>query len=146
MASDRRSISSFCAWLSLVLLLVATAAVASWKIEPIRFAPGASRAIVQGVVVRGDQALYTIEAKQDQHMSLRITSPESNAVFQLYGPGAEPQSVDSLLHVEGESLPGAGEGDDAMQWSGKLPRSGRYLVVVGGTRGNATYRLRVEIR
>lgn len=146
MSGNRRSVSSFCGWLSLFIVLVAVQASADWKIEPIRFAPGASRASMEGVVVRGDRALYTIEAKQDQRMSLRITSPERNAVFQLYGPGAEPQTVDSLLQVEGESLPGAGEGDDATQWSGRLPRSGRYLVVVGGTRGNATYRLTVEIR
>jgi hypothetical protein len=52
----------------------------------------------------------------------------------------------SALEIAGEALPGAGEGEDAARWTGVLPQSGAYLLVAGSTRGNATYRLTVEIR
>ena len=115
-------------------------------VEPIRFARGASSAEVRGAVVRGERALYSIEARAGQRMSLRIAAPERNAVFQVYAPGAKPEVNDSILEVAGEALPGAGEGDDATRWTGFLPRTGAYLLVVGATRGNATYRLTVSIR
>jgi hypothetical protein len=115
-------------------------------IEPIRFARGASSAEVRGAVVRGTRALYSIAARKGQSMSLRIRAVEDNAVFQVYAPGARPETRDGVLQVIGEALPGAGEGEDATRWTGKLPQSGTYLLVVGATRGNATYRLTVAIR
>ena len=45
-----------------------------------------------------------------------------------------------------KALLGAGEGEDCKRWSGVLPDTGTYLVVVGPTRGNATYTLTVAIR
>lgn len=115
-------------------------------VEPIRFARGASSAEIRGAVVRGERALYSIEARGGQRMSLRIAAPERNAVFQVYAPGAKVETNDSALEVAGEALPGAGEGDDATRWTGVLPRTGAYILVVGPTRGNATYRLSVSIR
>lgn len=115
-------------------------------VEPVRFARGASGAEVRGAVVRGERALYSLQARGGQRMSLRIASPERNAVFQVYVPGAVPDVKDSILEVAGDALPGAGEGDDATRWMGVLPRTGAYLVVVGSTRGNATYRLTFSIR
>lgn len=102
--------------------------------QPIRFAPGASSADIDGAVVRGEVARYTLNARQGQTMHLAITALEDNAVFQLYPPGADAAA-----------LPGAAEGDDATRWSGRLPRSGDYRIVVGASRGNATYRLSVRI-
>jgi hypothetical protein len=52
-------------------------------------------------------------------------------VFQIYYSG------------EQESLPGAGETDDAMNWSGRLTDDDEYVIVVGGTRGNASYTLMI---
>jgi hypothetical protein len=49
-----------------------------------------------------------------------------------------------MVDVSGPAL--AGEDKDIMRWSGKLPKSGTYLIVVGGTRGNATYKMDVGIR
>ena len=136
-----------------VLVLASAAALGAWErarsapaAEPIRFARGASSAAVRGAVVRGERALYSVEARGGQRMSLRVASPERNAVFQVYAPGATVGVNASVLEVAGEALPGAGEGDDATRWTGVLPRTGAYLLVVGGTRGNATYRLTVSIR
>lgn len=115
------------------------------EVEPIRFARGALSAEVSGAVIRGERALYSVEARGSQRMSLRIAAAENNAVFQLYAPGVEPGTGGSASEITGDALPGAGEGDDATWWTGVLPRSGVYLLVVGATRGNATYRLTVGV-
>jgi len=114
--------------------------------EPIRFARGTSSAKVQGAVIRGERALYSFEARAGQWLSLRITALEDNAVFQVYAPGARTETRDSLTEIVGKTLPGAGEGDNVTRWAGTLPHSGAYLLVVGATRGNATYRLTITIR
>lgn len=101
--------------------------------QKIRFAKGSSAATVSGTVVRGDSDRYYVGAKKGQTMSVKITSEEDNAVFQIYLPGEE------------KALHGAGDGDDATTWSGELPADAEYVIVVGGTRGNATYKLRVAI-
>jgi hypothetical protein len=113
--------------------------------EAIHFARGTSSAEVQGAVVRGERALYTLEARAGQRLTLHIVALENNAVFQVYAPGARPETRDYGLEIVGQALTGAGEGDDATRWTGTLPRSGAYLVVVGATRGNANYRLTVAI-
>lgn len=122
------------ALLPVLLALLLGAAVAQDAPRRIRFARGATSAVVEGAVVRGERAVYLAHARAGQRMRVRVTSPENNAVFQLRGPRRVG------------TLPGAGETDDARDWSGVLPRSGDYRIVVGGTRGNAGYRLRVEIR
>lgn len=105
------------------------------KTQVIRFAPGARSAEVEGTIIRGEVARYTLSARQGQTMRLGITALEDNAVFQVYPPGPAGASA----------LPGTAEGEDATRWSGTLPRSGDYRIVVGATRGNATYRLSVRI-
>jgi len=102
--------------------------------KKVRFAPGTSSTTIRGTVVRGDRDRYYVGAKASQTMSVKITSTEKNAVFQIY------------FHGEEESLPGAGDGDDATTWSGKLPIDNEYVLVVGGTRGNATYALTISIK
>ena len=101
--------------------------------KKIQFERGSSSATVHGAVVRGDRDRYYLGAKKGQTMSVRITSEEDNAVFQIFLPG------------EQEALPGAADGDDATNWSGELPRDADYVIVVGGTRGNASYKLTVSI-
>jgi hypothetical protein len=139
------------AWLALALASFVWVGISepsgkAEEIKRIQFARGASSAQVRGAVVRGERALYSIEAREGQHVSLRIVSSEKNAVVQVYAPGAKQEIRDSVLHISGDTLPGAGEGDDAAQWAGTLPGSGVYVLVVGSTRGNATYRLTVTIR
>jgi hypothetical protein len=102
--------------------------------KKVRFAKGTSSITIREAVVRGDRDRYYIGAKAGQRMSVKITSVEKNAVFQIY------------FHGEEESLPGAGEEDDATNWSGQLPIDNEYVIVVGGTRGNATYALTISIK
>jgi len=101
--------------------------------QKVRFAKGASSTTLKGAVIRGERDRYYLSAKKGQTMSLKITSEENNAVFQVYLPGEE------------ETLPGAGESDDATDWSGQLPADAEYVIVVGGTRGNASYNLKVSV-
>jgi hypothetical protein len=101
--------------------------------KKIQFERGSSSATVKGAVIRGESDRYYVGAKKGQTMSLKITSEEDNAVFQVYLPGEE------------QTLSGAGEGDDTKDWTGELPRDAEYVIVVGGTRGNATYTLKVSI-
>lgn len=114
------------------LLLTFTPALAGLT-ERVRFAPGASGATLKGAVVRGERDVYILGAGAGQWMKVKIYSLEDNAVFQVQNP-------------DGSYAPGAGDYDDATLWNGQLPANGDYRIVVGGTRGNATYTLMVEIR
>lgn len=119
--------------LAVTLLSVAVVTSADGITKRIKFAKGKSSATLSGSVVRGDRDTYILGAKAGQTMSVKITSVENNAVFQIENP-------------DGEYLENAGEGDDAMNWRRSLPDNGDYKIIVGGTRGNASYKLTVSIR
>lgn len=93
-----------------------------------------SKTTKSGSVIRGEHARHLVIAKGGQTLDVSITSDENNAVFQIYSPG------------EKDTLPGAGEMDDATKWSGKVPADGEYVISVGPTRGNATYKLVYSVR
>lgn len=99
----------------------------------IKFAKGKSSATVSNSVIRGERDTYIVSARKGQTMTVKITSVEDNAVFQIENP-------------HGEYLEYAGETDDATNITVSLPDSGDYRIIVGGTRGNASYRLTVSIR
>ena len=128
-----------------VIMVCLCSAGAAEHIKTIRFAAGASATELRGSVVRGERDVYRLTAIKDQKLVVRVTSVENNAVFQIYNPGAQFATHDSAVQITGQTLPDAGEGDDAMRWSGRLPESGAYLFVVGPTRGNANYKLTVSI-
>ncbi len=119
--------------LTFTLLSLAAVTSADGVTKRIRFAKGKHSASVSNSVVRGDRDTYIAGAGAGQTMTVKITSLENNAVFQIEGP-------------DGEYLDGAGEMDDAMNFSGVLPAKGDYKIVVGGTRGNASYKLTVTIK
>lgn len=97
------------------------------RTQRIQFAPGAVNAFVEGGVVRGTRNIYLLRAKKGQTMTLKITSLEQNAVFDIQAPNGK------FLQQE------------ATSWRGELPLTGDYSVIVGGTRGNASYKLDVMI-
>jgi len=99
---------------------------------------------ISGAVLRGETDHFIFIGKSGQRVSISITSKEKNAVFQLYLPGYEMAPSPSA-EIKGETLPNAGEMDDATNWSGKLPRSGTYLVVIGPSRGNTNYVLTFRV-
>ena len=77
--------------------------------------------------MRGDRDVYLLTADGGQTMTVNITSLEDNAVFDIVTP--------SGLILDTESM-------DTRQL---LPHRGDYQIIVGGTRGNATYELTVAI-
>jgi len=90
--------------------------------------------VVHGSARRGEKTRHIVDAKAGQTLDVNITSDEDNAVFQVYLPG------------EKGTLPGAGEMDDATKFSGKIPTDGKYLIAVGSTRGNTTYKLNYSVK
>ncbi|GBF54616.1 hypothetical protein N0824_02484 [Microcystis sp. 0824] len=97
-------------------------------LSQIQFAPGTNSATVNQSVVRGSRNIYLLRVNRGQRMDLKITSLENNAVFDVIAPNGE------ILKTE------------ATQSSLKLPATGNYEIIVGGTRGNATYKLNVKIQ
>ncbi|MBV6627182.1 MAG: hypothetical protein KI793_30295 [Rivularia sp. (in: Bacteria)] len=93
----------------------------------INFDTGTSSKTVKDSVVRGTRDIYLLNANKGQQMNVNITSLEDNAVFDVISPNGK------ILQQEAKS------------WSGKLPQKGDYKIVVGGTRGNASYELTTEI-
>jgi hypothetical protein len=100
----------------------------------IKFPRGRTSTVINNAVLREDIDQYLIGARAGQRMKIEISSVEGNASFQLVRPGNKGM------------LPGAAWDDDATQWNGVLPELGDYVIEVAPTRGNATYRLKVEIR
>ena len=97
----------------------------------IRFESGRTTKVIKDAVVRGDRDRYILHARAGQTLLVHITSEENNAVFDIYRPGGK------------HTLENAQE---SMDWSGALPRTGDYIIEVGGTRGNASYTLEVTVR
>lgn len=120
-----------------IFIALLNTALAKGIRQEIKFEPGKSSATLEGAVVRGDRDEYTLAVKAGQVMSVLITSGENNAVFQIYRQVAGSW----------KPLKGADEEDEATQWKNKLPGKGNehLKIVVGGTRGNATYTLEVAI-
>jgi hypothetical protein len=100
----------------------------------IKFPRGSSSTVINNAVLRDEIDQYIVNARAGQKMKVDITSVEDNASFQITGPDKT------------QLLPGAGFDDDVKHWNGELPESGDYTIEVAPTRGNATYRLKVEIR
>lgn len=121
---------------SLLLLALVFASITSAQgiNKRVKFAKGKSSATLSGGVVRGDRDNYIVGAKAGQTMTVKISSLEKNAVFQIQNSR------------DGKYLKNAGETDDQTNWSGKLPDDGDYKIIVGGTRGNASYKLSIAIQ
>jgi hypothetical protein len=113
---------------ALLLAVVQVTAAQQGMTKRVRFPKGRNSVVLRGAAVRGTQDRYILRAGSGQTMTLRITSTEDNAVFDVMAPG-------------GQSL-----ASEVTDWTGDLPSAGDYTIVVGGTRGNATYRLSVTIR
>ena len=109
----------------------------------IRFKPGASSAIVGGTAIGGgEEKTYLVGARAGQTMSVKITenSQYNDVVFHIIAPdGSFPMGTN-------------GEGVDEQSeisttWSGKLPKSGDYKIVIGTIESKkANFKMSVSIR
>ena len=96
--------------------------------QQVFFDPVSTSTTVSKAVVRGDRDLYQLTAQGGQEMKLSISSLENNAVFDVVSPS------------------GIILGTELTEESIFLPHTGDYEIIVGGTRGNATYDLSIEIQ
>ena len=97
------------------------------KTAAVYFDAGKSSTTVTGSVVRGDRDLYTLTARGGQSMALSITSLENNAAFDV----VDPSGIILGTGLTKEKI--------------FLPHTGDYQIIVGGTRGNASYDLAIAI-
>src|SRR3712207_5389318 len=106
---EMKTLRIICTFLLLaVALSFATMTSADGVRKRIKFPKGKHSATVSGNVIRGDQDTYIVGARAMQSMSVKVTALENNAAFQIQAP-------------DGSYLSGAGEMDDATNWSDKLP-------------------------
>jgi hypothetical protein len=99
----------------------------SSRTRRIRFEPGTDSAVVEDSVVRGTRDTYLLRANRRQRITINITSEEDNAVFDIRSPSGKTLSQEST------------------DYTGVLPATGDYRIVVGGIRGNATYTMTVTV-
>jgi len=128
-----KNIQLFC----FIIFLNALFVTSSWAAEiakKISFERGTSSAVVEGSVVRGDRDVYTVKARAGQLVTINVSAIENNAAFSLFEAG------------ELQPVAGTQDEDDAINWNGTLRRDGAFRIVVGGTRGNANYKLRLSIK
>lgn len=97
-------------------------------VSQIQFAPGTNNTTVNQSVVRGSRNIYLLKANKGQRMDMKITSLENNAIFDVIAPNGQ------ILKT------------GVTQSSLKLSATGNYEIIVGGTRGNASYKLNVKIQ
>ena len=95
--------------------------------ERVEFLPGQYGTALSNSVVRGERAVYLLDAEAGQSLVLNITSLEDNAVYDVFGPSGALLAVE----VTGGAI--------------LLPESGDYSIIVGGTRGNASYDLEMYV-
>ena len=133
----------------LALLMVGallTGVAEAGVVKEVNFAKNSNSTVIEASVVRGESDQYFLTGKAGQKMEVSISAVEQNAAFAIYQPGYKAgKDADGILEIKGAALKGAGEGEDATAWQGVLPSSGKYLILVGGTRGNATYKLKITI-
>lgn len=114
--------------------------------KPVRFAAGASEITLSGGIPRGERDCYTLRARQGQILTVEQSdTPDTNIVFQIYQPPWRIVGSPDQMAVGGRTLPGTAEGEDARRFSGALPATGDYLLVLGTSRGSGEYHLRMAI-
>lgn len=102
-----------------LLLFMANTTLA--KTIRVKFPPGRTTVILKGKTTGGpsesggmDPIAYKLRARKGQHMTLHLVSAKKNAVFGVYLPGMD-------------LLEGA---QNVTDWSGPLPKSGDYEIMV----------------
>jgi len=99
---------------------------------PIHFMKGKSFASLNGALLSGEKQLYALSARAGQVMNVKLFAVADNGIVQIIGP-------------DKQYLLGARETDGAKQWSGLLPVTGKYTIVVDGRRGDIAFSLNVWI-
>ena len=124
------------ALLAVTFLLGTTA---SAKTINVRFPKGRTTVVLKGRTTGGpsesggmDPITYRLVARKGQTLTLHLISAKNNAIFGVWAPGMDPVDV----------------GQNATDWSGKLPKSGAYEISVWpeDEATDTTFTLEVTIR
>jgi hypothetical protein len=120
-----------------VLILAAVSVAAAQKGTTInrrvQFPRGRTTAVLKGKANWGASYVYRLRAQAGQTMIVHVTGIVS---FRIIPPGSRNY----------DALPGA---DNVQDWTGELPRTGDYQIVVGHANDNYTlapYTLEVTVR
>ena len=113
----------------------------------ISFPKGASTAARTGGIVRAEDVCYVLNVLAGQRLSLSLGSPDGNVVVAVYLPGYKVVPASDGPDISGKTLPKAADQDEARNLTAVLPVKGRYLLVLGTTRGaGGEYKLHVSVR
>ena len=93
------------------------------------FKPGTSATTVQGKATLALPDTYLIGARAGQVMTVQLSAPRKAVTFLVMSPSSR-----ALL------------ADNARSWTGKLPESGDYYIIVGSDERAGTYSMSVGIR
>ena len=96
----------------------------------VRFPRGSSSTTIRDSVIRGERNVYILGARAGQTMRVNISSSQAQggALFDVVSPD------------------GVVMGTSIATFDEELPATGDYRIVVGGSRGNASFSLNVGIR
>ncbi|MFB2922202.1 hypothetical protein [Aerosakkonema funiforme] len=94
----------------------------------LQFARGSNSTIVKDAVVRGTTDTYLLGARAGQTMTVSVSSMEANVVFDVVAPNRTKLT------------------EEETRFSGELPATGDYQVVIGTTGRNGSYTLQVSIK
>lgn len=103
------------------------------RVRRLQFAPGKYSTTLEDAVVRGTRDIYLVGAAQGQTITVKISSIENNASFAVTAPPNKAGQRRTLT-------------PDAVNWTATLPTSGDYQIIIGSSRGNASYKLQVAIK
>ncbi|HKG59700.1 MAG TPA: hypothetical protein VKB05_07980 [Pyrinomonadaceae bacterium] len=95
----------------------------------LQFKRGASEATVQGKVSIALPDTYLLGARAGQTMTVKLTAPRKAVRFMVMSP-----TTRSLV------------ADNARDWSGVLPETGDYTIIIDSDDRNSTYTLTVSIK
>jgi hypothetical protein len=120
----------------LILATGATAQKIRFVEKPLRFPSGGNSVTLTGTVTDRVRPLYAFRARKGQTISVRITSEDDKAFFNVFDR-SEPESdgVDGDLGLTMTN-----------DWSYKFTATGNYMLVVFVAKGAAKYRLEVKLK
>lgn len=97
------------------------------NVRRVQFERGRTTAVLKGTTTGSDT--YLLRAKEGQTMLVHVTARGKNVTLDVF--------------AEDGAVLGASDGSD---WTGQLPQTGDYRIVVSATKGTAHYTLEVTIR
>ena len=112
----------------------------------VSFAKGSNSTLMAASVIRGESDQYFLTATAGQKMEVSISAPEKNAAFAIYQPGYKAgKDATASWKLKGRLSRERARAKTPPHGRELLPSSGTYLILVGPTQGNATYKLKVAI-